>query len=179
MVEKGAELNKTKDYSNIYAVLLSCAEESNFLIYTESLRCFCLLMKIFKSSFNNFQIIKHFLTAAVDKYKGLKASSYNQNIDAVLEECFRNRCFPHEHFFEFLLSCCENERNLNMRIGCINWLSNNVQAVQTQIQADEKLTQKFFTGVIARISAVLKQETNLRLKEVCLALLNNVSCASN
>lgn len=75
---------------------------------------------------------------------------------------------------------CENEKNLNTRIGCINWLggrfiplseeivkdSIDLLNIDTQIQSQrgEKL-RKLIDGIDKRIEAISKKALNIQLKE--------------
>ncbi|EAR85442.2 hypothetical protein TTHERM_00441910 (macronuclear) [Tetrahymena thermophila SB210] len=174
-----------KDYSNIYKILIGCLEESNFLIFSEALKCVQSLMKVMKNGIP-FPILKHFLLLILDKFRGPKARQYNQIVWQALDDCYFNQCCTNEQLIDILLTQCDNEKNLHMRIGCINWLGGrfiphsleivkdsldllNMDA-QIQTQRGEKL-QKLIDTVDKKIEQILKKALNLQLKESCQYLL--------
>ncbi|KAL4461891.1 hypothetical protein ABPG72_003911 [Tetrahymena utriculariae] len=174
-----------KDYSNIYKILIGCLEESNFLIFSEALKCVQSLMKVMKNGIP-FPILKHFLLLILDKFRGPKARQYNQIVWQALDDCYFNQCCSNEQLIDILLTQCDNEKNLHMRIGCINWLGgrfmpHSLEIIkdsldllnmddQIQTQRGEKL-QKLIDTVDKKIEQILKKALNLQLKESCQYLL--------
>lgn len=159
---RGIKINVQKDYSNIYNILTKCIEEPNYLVYSESMRCFISIVKVLRRSIP-YNVFKYFVLAIGEKYKGPKDKKYNKQIDQVFDDIVINDAISQQQFIEILMCMAENDKNLHMRIGVISWMSNQYQMIQRHLLSDGVLR----SGIQKRITQIMKKETNLRLKDAC------------
>ena len=133
------------------------------LVYTEGIKCFILVLRSLRSQVP-LPVVKHFIQLAGEKYKAPKQKGFNSNVDQVFDDILESSCIGREALFDILAAMAENDKNLYMRIGVIQWLTRNSHCfAAAAVQAFARKAQ-----------GVLKKETNLRLKEACSNFLQSL-----
>lgn len=71
----------------------------------------------------NFANMKRLLALTADKYKGSKSKTFNIQLHQIITEFYLNRSLSLEQILDILIDLIEKSKNLNARIGMLEWLA--------------------------------------------------------
>lgn len=117
-----------KDYSQIFHQFESPLEDQNFLVTSATLKVLknLLILCPVMVSLPNFKRLL-FLTA--DKYKGSKSKTFNIQLHQMLTHFYSNKSVSIEQMVDFLVDILEKSKNLNAKIGVLEWFATEFKTV--------------------------------------------------
>lgn len=122
-----------KDYGTIFSILISVLEESNFLVYSEAMRCVRSLTKLFGCRLPPI-IAKHFFHLLLDKLKGTLSKQLQSTVFSVLEDLMIYESVSCDSFLEMTMTEIEHGKNMGVRIGCVRWLKEGWLSLALAVQ---------------------------------------------
>jgi len=130
-LKSGMVIDGSKDYSFIINLMILMLEDKNILINQEATRTVSHLLKICKSNFPQAKL-KHIVTLIIEKLDMKKKTAYNNSLHTLLEESIMYRCLAPESLCDILLFNAESNKNLNVRISCLQWFSGSFVSLITE-----------------------------------------------
>lgn len=112
-----------KDYFQIYNVIDNLLEESNQIVVSSGLRILKLILKLY-GQFLPESNFKRLFSLTVEKYRGVKSQSLNQQIHAVITSFYISKDLQMESFIDLCFDVIEKNKSQNARVGVIDWWTN-------------------------------------------------------
>ncbi|CAD8205048.1 unnamed protein product [Paramecium octaurelia] len=186
------DIDNSKDYGSIYAIIITLLEESNYLIYSQGMRCVKGLVRLLRRGIPQ-PVAKHFFILILDKLKGSLSKPLQSAVFNLLEDILIYENISCDQFMELMINQLESSKNIGLKIACARWFKDGWLALALAVQtgsyesSDSEVLKKFAQSNSEKISksllvlykkvqSILKKENNLNYKKVLLDLINSMQC---
>ncbi|CAD8155605.1 unnamed protein product [Paramecium pentaurelia] len=186
------DIDNSKDYGSIYAIIITLLEESNYLIYSQGMRCVKGLVRLLRRGIPQ-PVAKHFFILILDKLKGSLSKPLQSAVFNLLEDILIYENISCDQFMELMINQLESSKNIGLKIACARWFKDGWLALALAVQtgsyesSDSEVLKKFAQSnsekiqkslliLYKKVQCILKKENNLNYKKVLLDLINSMQC---
>ncbi|CAD8196337.1 unnamed protein product [Paramecium octaurelia] len=186
------DIDNSKDYGSIYAIIITLLEESNYLIYSQGMRCVKGLVRLLRRGIPQ-PVAKHFFILILDKLKGSLSKPLQSAVFNLLEDILIYENISCDQFMELMINQLESSKNIGLKVACARWFKDGWLALALAVQtgsyesSDSEVLKKFAQSnsdkisksllvLYKKVQSILKKENNLNYKKVLLDLINSMQC---
>ena len=148
---------QAKDYSQLFNHMELPLEDQNFLVVSAIVRVLGRLLRLCPAMIAPSNA-KRLLALTVDKYKGPKSKTFNVLIHQLVREFVTNRSLSLEHIVDILTEVVDKSKNLNAKIGVLEWLATEFEDICIGILTGTEVSLGTEEGGVNKIKRIKKKK---------------------